>query len=131
MKINTMDKRTNEKILTAPAFPLPENVVANGISIRLYLMTRAPKKIPGWFSPPDPPYTKPQKPKVILDNKGDEELFMFWCRDPIEDLPDHLADAQKEWEAYGEAFLKWQLDCKAWTYFQWRRYYAEQIINFL
>lgn len=103
--------------------------VTEVLSKRELIAMMAPDNIPDWFvhTPVDLPVTpspKLQDIKIEEDRKIVEE----WLRDPIYDLPDHLqwfADAKgKRWD---EVQIKEKKDQES-RYFQWRRYYAEQLL---
>lgn len=106
------------------------NPCSVGLSKLEFFACNAPVDIPGWFT-----YNKPEKniPKTPdfndIANEEDREMCRQWLHDPIFDLPNHLqwfSDKSKEASDQYSDYVK--RDCAA-RYFQWRRYYAEQLLS--
>lgn len=122
-----------------PAFPVLElkqlgdklllDCTAAGVSKLEFFACNAPVDIPGWFKHTPPEKIVCQEPSYDeIDNIDDKETCRSWRLDPCYDLPDHLKWFQDRVEqshiAYSENVRK---DNEA-KYFQWRRYYAEQLL---
>ena len=134
------------------AFPINAAYGADftpGLTIREYFTIHAPKEIPEWFRPvmakPKPPETPPIGSLLTL---AEGELYRKYYNYDIEEwcnplhpftLPGSITDELKVKVAdYGNMKTKNWEDAKAWNkeyqhqlYFQWPRYYAENLIKIL
>jgi hypothetical protein len=124
----------------APAFPMEKQVFmqgrlqieippAPGLSKLEFLACNAPADIPGWFihTPPDIDVT-PRPLWYTIEPKADQDYVKAWLEDGQE-LPDRLewfGEQYKKHEKEDALFRAANLEAK---YFQWRRYYAEQLLK--
>jgi hypothetical protein len=102
-----------------------------GLSILALFALHAPVEIPEWFE-----HEKPSQDQITkapswaeLKNEGDKRICRDWLYDGTFDLPDHLKWFQDQLEAHKEETAYWTSNDKCARYFQWRRYYAERMIN--
>lgn len=124
----------------SPAFPtitwdqLPSGQFAQvteniGLTKLEFFACNAPNEIPGWFT-----YIKPEKniaeaPNFNdIENKEDRELCRQWLHDPIFDLPEYLQWFADKSNDAANQYSEWIKKDNAARYFQWRRYYAEQLL---
>lgn len=118
-----------------PAFPAVNNesaFYAPGLTKLEYFACNAPKEIPSWFVHVSPDKLTCQQPSFDdIENVDDRQLCRSWLMDSCFDLPDHLKWFQDKTEQasanYSENVRK---DNEA-RYFQWRRFYAEQLLSTL
>lgn len=118
-----------------PAFPIieygaPGESASLGVTKLEFFACNAPVDIPSWFVHMAPEKITCQEPSYDeIESKEDKETCRGWRMDPCYDLPDHLKWFQDRTEqastAYSENIRK---DNEA-RYFQWRRYYAEQLLS--
>jgi glycine/D-amino acid oxidase-like deaminating enzyme len=98
---------------------------------KTYFAANAPTEIPRWFEPILEP--KPTAPKawdqMKWENEEDKGWVRDWHRDPIFDLPEHLSWYQKQWDAHNEVRRDWEKKYEQQRFFQWRWFYAEQMLN--
>lgn len=116
-----------------PAYPIVETKDASSLSLgitkREYFARIAPEEIPNWFVHVALPVVK--KPKGWSDYPEDfpfRQEMKAWQHDPCYDLPEELADFQKSWEDYGTECAEHRKMENETRYFQWRVYYANQLI---
>lgn len=106
---------------------------SSGITKLEFFACNAPVDIPGWFVHVPPTECKevfpPQATKIINENLRKQALD--WVRDPIYDLPQELDWFQDEYENYWESKRQFAIADNAARYFQWRKYYAEQLLKTL
>lgn len=102
---------------------------AAGITKLEFFACNAPVDIPGWFvhTPAEcKEVFPPQAAKIVNENLRKQALD--WVRDPIYDLPQELDWFQDEYENYWESKRQFAIADEQARYFQWRRYYAEQLL---
>lgn len=120
-----------------PAFPVLEakqlggnmvlDLVAPGVSKLEFIACNAPSEIPSWFKHTPPAVVVTERPSIhkltAEDKKAVEQWHEFDC-----ELPERLKwyDVQLIKHIDEQAAFD-KLD-KAAHYFQWRRYYAEQLL---
>lgn len=101
----------------------------SGLTKLEFFACNAPVDIPSWFVHV-PPAIKPVVNPIwqTIANEDDRKHFINWMKDNEYGLPDHL-------KHYSEAYNKFQNEGDEWRkkdwaarYFQWRRYYAEQLL---
>jgi hypothetical protein len=116
-----------------PAFPAVNNensFYTPGVSKLEFFACNAPVDIPGWFTyspPPDKPIE--DATWLRIENVDDRKYFIEWLKDGDYDLPDHLKKFKEEYDNYHNDLDDWRKKDWAARYFQWRRYYAEQLLN--
>jgi hypothetical protein len=102
----------------------------DGLTKREYFAAHAPE-IPNWFANKLSP--TPKKPKSWMEikwsNQEETDLIRSWWSDPIFDLPEHLIWYQQEWQEYNELYNEWNRQNIIDRYFQWRIFYADNLIN--
>lgn len=123
------------------AFPSDSDVGPAGLTKFEYLVANAPDTIPDWFVPPIWDQDPPEKPKSWTDYTshtfpGGEKAYAHAA-----EYHRGLRDAEKvdpdaawyvwEWHEWDKAKIAFERGKASWKYFQWRKYYAEQIINML
>jgi hypothetical protein len=98
--------------------------------IRLHLFAMfAPAEIPEWFTGIKPAYEGPAYPDKDALTRDDLKIVNAWLGDPIFDLPEHLKWWESKFEAWQEAQSDYRKDCWIARYFQWRWWYAEQMLE--
>lgn len=115
-----------------PAFPIvvPEGKYHwFGVTKLEFFACNAPDVIPGWFkhTPPDIKIT-PKPDWLIIEGKEDQEHVRQWLEDGQE-LPEWLQWFSEQYKVHDQeygVFTYANLEAK---YFQWRRYYAEQLLK--
>lgn len=113
-----------------------------------YFAARAPQKVPKWFRHtfiPEPRPAEPKPPEYHIGLKYDQNIDLTrleyyalienWKKDPIYELDFFLSDYQRQMETYFEQCRlidseNARNDSMA-RYFQWRKFYAEQMIKIL
>lgn len=103
--------------------------MANTMNRKDYFAAHAPDVIPDWFRHDQPPTTKQPTGWMNLQMEDDKEMAKNWVSDPIYDLPEHLQWFQREHEAYWVEKKKWEIDNQSARFFQWRKYYAEMMVE--
>jgi hypothetical protein len=116
------------------AFPFYEpgtgfGSVSEGLSKLEFFACNAPADIPGWFKhiTPDFAFSEMHNPDEI-ENEEDRKEVKGWLRDPIFDLPDHLKWFSDRVELVRQEKKVFEAKNTEARYFQWRRYYAEQLL---
>lgn len=109
------------------------NCATQGLTKRELFANSAPD-VPEWFRHTAPPQNYPVAPSLSqIDNAEDAAIVEEWMEDACYDLPEHLMWFQDQyttyWVAYYKAELKWEYENKVSCFFQWRTYYAENLIN--
>lgn len=94
-----------------------------------FFACNAPTDIPSWFEHTPPEKNVSKKPRQDdIENEEDRKIIKCWQVDPCYDLPDHLKwysdKLDKAWEEES-AYERKNTEAR---YFQWRRYYAEQLL---
>jgi hypothetical protein len=120
-----------------PAFPLfayvdkEDHSFQEGMSKREYFAAMAPAEIPDWFVH-SCSSKKPNLPLVneLVDEEHRQEVIE-WQRDPCYDLPEELRWFQEKVEKASKAIMEWEKENTTQRYFQWRCFYAEQLIKAL
>lgn len=116
----------------SPAFPAIDGSTAfyeRGISKLEFFACNAPNEIPSWFVHISPEKGDAKAPRFDeVENEKDRELCREWLHDPIFDLPEHLQWFADKTNEATEQHCEWLWKDKAARYFQWRRYYAEQLL---
>jgi hypothetical protein len=123
-----------------PAFPVLElkqmgdklllDCAEVGVSKLEFFACNAPMDIPSWFE-----HVKPEREAInppLLENiisESDRKTAEGWLYDPIFDLPEHLAWFQEQYNKYWAAQRKFHVANDQARYFQWRRFYAEQLLS--
>jgi hypothetical protein len=95
-----------------------------------YLAAHAPTEIPEWFEHEEPT-GRPVRPDwaqhPLITCEDDNQRVREWLSDGWYDLPEHLQPIAEEKESYHKAENTWQDDNRRARYFQWRKFYAEQM----
>lgn len=103
-----------------------------GITLFYYYAGKAPDNIPEWFV-----HTPPEKPKTArpywneVEDKNDRAILRDWLNDGSYDLPEHLQWFQKQQDQWWQENQQYIREDKKARYFQWRAYYANNLINTL
>jgi hypothetical protein len=128
-----------------PAFPIPCVIDETGIHTTIdskdgaylagvtkleFFACNAPVDIPNWFVHVKPENKTGKNPNYDdIKIEEDRDLARQWVMDQCFDLPEHLqwfSDAiTKNANDYSD-FIKEDLSAR---YFQWRRFYAEQLLS--
>lgn len=123
-----------------PAFPVIEQTklgdkmmldcTASGVTKLEFFACNAPNEIPSFFVH-TPPEKKLSKPFTLDDitNEEDRKVVKDWQYDPIYDLPEHLQWYSDRLNLIYDERRAYELEDNAARYFQWRRYYAEQLLT--
>jgi hypothetical protein len=100
-----------------------------GISKLEFFACNAPADIPGWFkhTPPDIKVTERPDWRDI-EPKADRDIVGAWIEDG-QDLPDRLKWFSEQMEAHRNERGLFEHANNVAKYFQWRRYYAEQLLK--
>lgn len=100
------------------------------ITIRELFAKDAPNEVPHWFeSRHEAAPKRPLIPKNLREEQKKE--LQSWLRDPCWYLQDDLKFFQDAHYKYNEDKRKWDLKTEEERYFQWRIYFADQLINLL
>ncbi len=101
----------------------------SGVSKLEFIACNAPFDIPSWFihlAPEKPDIKAPDWEEIKIVE--DRNMVRGWVSDPCFDLPDHLQWFSDKTREATSAYYDWLNKDKATRYFQWRRYYAEQLL---
>lgn len=100
-----------------------------GITKLEFFACNAPFNIPDWFEhiAPECTLSEMYKPDAI-ENEEDRREVKGWIRDPIFDLPDHLKWFSDRVELIRQEMKVFEAKNAEARYFQWCRYYAEQLL---
>lgn len=118
-----------------PAFPVVESnsgfeSISPGVSKLEFFACNAPVDIPGWFE-----HISPEKPEIKapdfedIQDAEDRKTVRSWVSDPCFDLPEQLKWFSDKTTEANSVYYQWLQKDKAARYFQWRRYYAEQLLT--
>lgn len=122
-----------------PAFPVTEETtdridagmrIYSGVSKLEFFACNAPVDIPGWFE-----HISPEKPEIKapdfedIQDAEDRKTVRSWVSDPCFDLPEQLKWFSDKTTEANSVYYQWLQKDKAARYFQWRRYYAEQLLT--
>lgn len=121
-----------------PAFPVNEEITDRidagakiyiGVSKLEFFACNAPCDIPWWFEHV-PPVKNLSKRFGLEDinNEEDRKVVKDWEYDPIYDLPDHLQWYSDRIALINKENKVYEHENNAARYFQWRRFYAEQLL---
>jgi hypothetical protein len=126
-----------------PAFPLPitsnENGVYTvfdtnsngdygGITKLEFFACNAPVDIPSWFVHVSPEKNITPQPTWYTLPKEAQEHVKLWFGEGIE-LPEELRWFSDQWNKFEAEDMAYKVSDWNARYFQWRRYYAEQLLN--
>jgi hypothetical protein len=113
-----------------PAFPVADNDANYGMSLIQYFCAHAPEDIPGWYQHEPPPKNLPPLPSLSeITDLQDQDEVRQWERDPIFDLQEHLKWYSDKFETHYEAVARYNAENIQARYFQWRFYYAKEMLN--
>lgn len=99
-----------------------------GLTKREYFAATAPDNIPYWFVH-TPVAETPQTPNwADIENKEDKMACRDWVREGTYGLPDHLKWFSDQFEKAVKDRKAAELKNEEARYFQWRKYYAEQML---
>jgi len=123
-----------------PAFPMERQIfmkgseqveipAASGISKLEFIACNAPADIPGWFkhTPPNMEIA-PQPLWYTVEPLSDQEFIKQWLDDGQE-LPARLKWFSDQYESHSRDYTAFHDANNVAKYFQWRRYYAEQLLK--
>lgn len=115
-----------------PAFPIvvPEGKYHwFGVTKLEFIACNAPDVIPGWFkhTPPDIKIA-PQPNWQDIESNADRNIVEVWFEHG-EELPEHLRWFSDQQKAHNESYDAFHQADNVAKYFQWRRYYAEQLLK--
>lgn len=100
-----------------------------GLTKREYFAAMAPTDIPDWFEHVP---SKQDFPKVAewskIENENDRKLCQQWVHDGIFELPEHLQWFSETFQKHNDAKKQWSRKNEEARYFQWRMFYADNII---
>lgn len=89
-------------------------------------------KMPKWFNPEYPKYDIPPMPDFeSIKDPLDRGECSAWLSDGIVDLPEHLSWFGEAVNKHREEKEKRDIFRREWRYFEWRKYYAQKIIEVL
>lgn len=95
-----------------------------------YFAAHAPGKIPDWFKHQES--TRPNEVTWLqLTTPEDQETARAWMCDDSWDLPEHLKWFQEAYIKYLEEKRLWERQNNESRFFQWRQYYAEQMVELI
>lgn len=101
----------------------------SGVSKFELFACNAPNEIPGWFKHIEPEKNISECPDYNnIENKEDKEFCRQWLNDTEFELPEHLKWFIDKTEKSRIEYFDWLRSDKEARYFQWRRYYAEQLL---
>jgi len=107
----------------------PEDL-PTGLTKLEFFACNAPVDIPGWFKHTPPKLEEVKAPNASsIVNEEHRKQAIDWVRDPIYDLPQELDWFQKQYEMYWESKRLSAIADEQAKYFQWRRFYAEQLLS--
>lgn len=96
-----------------------------------FFAAHAPTEIPKWFEVKE---TKsPKKPDFHwhqLPEGKEKKIFRKWSNFQA-DLPPEYDNYRIEWENYHNAINAWRQKNEAKKYFEWRRYFAEKMVELI
>ncbi len=102
----------------------------NGLTKREYFANNAPDNIPDWFKHTEPKRVYKDAPHwATIEVEEDKELCKQWRHDPCFDLPEHLQWFQDAVQNEVSARNDWELQNHIARYFQWRTFYANNLIS--
>lgn len=99
-----------------------------------FFAAHAPTDIPEWFKHIEPPKDKvPPAPDANVLPERPRQSFVSWRQDPCYELGasssfPELADFEKAQNKHWEAIKEWRSKNQAARYFQWRWFYAGQMV---
>lgn len=102
---------------------------SSGISKLEFFACNAPVDIPNWFE-----HVAPERDISEMYNadditiEEDRKEVKAWLHDPIYDLPEHLKWFSDRIEEISHERAAYEVKNNAARYFQWRRFYAEQLL---
>lgn len=115
-----------------PSFFKNPEITDKGISIMLKLASQAPDCIPLWFKHDEPEknwkYPEKSDRYNMTEHLNEIETINSWLNETIKELPDELKWFQTEYEAAEIEEEKWKIENEKERYFQWRFYWANQMI---
>lgn len=122
-----------------PAFPVTEETtdridagtkIYTGVSKLEFFACNAPVDIPGWFTHVAPEKKLSRRFTLQdINNDEDRKVVRDWQLDAIYDLPEHLQWYSDRVNLINTEQSKYEQMNGAARYFQWRRYYAEQLLT--
>jgi hypothetical protein len=98
-----------------------------GISALEFIACNAPDQIPAWFVHTSPDLAVTPQPEWHTLPKPDQDNIKLWLQDG-EDLPTHLKWYSEQFNRHIEEDKAFKLADMQARYFQWRRFYAEQLL---
>jgi hypothetical protein len=121
-----------------PAFPISEEAtdrvidevrIFTGVTKLEFFACNAPVEIPSWFEHVAPKNTISEMYNADdITNEEDKKEIKAWLYDPIYDLPEHLKWFSDRIEEISHERAAYEVKNNAARYFQWRVYYAEQLL---
>jgi|GEM_PF-2903239 len=104
-----------------------------GPSLKDYYAAHAPTEIPAWFEGNNPDFEGEGSPLSSKEYEAlsaeEKSLISAWLEDGVWDLPTHLEWFESQFKAHQQDKQEYLKDCKIGRYFQWRKYYAEQMME--
>jgi len=115
-----------------PAFPIGipgDHYSRTGVTKLEFFACNAPTDIPGWFkhTPPDIKII-PQPIWHEIKIQSDRDIIDMWIEVGGE-LPNHLKWFSDQYKAHNDSYTAFHHADNVAKYFQWRRYYAEQLLK--
>ena len=115
----------------SPAFPAinSENTFYEpGVTKLEFFACNAPNEIPGFFTHVSPDKNITPQPRWQDLFKEHQAVVKEWLSDR-QQLPEELQWFGEQWRKHEEEDRAYRYADNAARYFQWRRYYAEQLLN--
>lgn len=118
-------------------YPQPNRDDAQrGITLFYHYAGLAPQQIPDWFKHQAPEKTHHKKPpswddKELQISPTQRDRLKAWQDDPCFDLEEDLKYFQDAVDDWYKDEAEWERRNKESRYFQWRGYYAENLITHL
>lgn len=113
-----------------PAFPVPADCYSReGMTKREYFACNAPNLIPDWFKHTPPEMDRTPMP-LLPDTAPDEDVYVIrlW-HDIGGSVPNHLNWYTDQFEKYQNEHSAFEYADRQARYFQWRVFYAEQLLT--
>lgn len=99
-----------------------------GVTKLEFFACNAPVDIPSWFTHVSPEKNVTPQPTWNTLPKDAQEHIKLWFSENT-DLPEELQWFGEQWKKHEAEDLAFRKADWAAKYFQWRRYYAEQLLN--
>lgn len=112
-----------------------QQLECTGLGLLEYFAAHAPAEIPVWFEGVAPDFEGEEDPRgsEAYEALSDVDISEIsnWLQDDFLDLPAHLSWFENQLIQHRQDCKDHAKDCQIERYFQWRKYYAEQMLEVL